>query len=245
MAENSRKNEFFERESIAIIAILAGMLLPALSSARERGRSASCINILKQYALANLMYADDNEVLCPVAAGSIYYYGTRNGSHGSFTYDFEKGGFLHAYTSANAMLCPTFGMAKGIYKAADADQVGGIGYNRLTWSGTTGSTDKSISNGLTKPGSIKRASEIVMFGDTAMFAGGDFSGTAYLVPNGVGMADDTGTVHFRHNNMANIAWCDGHVSAVRAKVKTAVNTGHFEDSYRHFWSDWTEESPTP
>jgi len=44
---------------IAIIAILAAMLLPALSSARERARSASCVNNLKQIATAHLMYTMD------------------------------------------------------------------------------------------------------------------------------------------------------------------------------------------
>ena len=46
---------------IAIIAILAAILLPALNSARERGRSASCINNMKQNGNALLMYADDND----------------------------------------------------------------------------------------------------------------------------------------------------------------------------------------
>ena len=46
---------------IAIIAILAAILLPALNSARERGRAASCISNQNQIAKALIMYADDYE----------------------------------------------------------------------------------------------------------------------------------------------------------------------------------------
>ena len=46
---------------IAIIAILAAMLLPALSAARERARSANCLAKLKQCGLALTMYANDNK----------------------------------------------------------------------------------------------------------------------------------------------------------------------------------------
>ena len=44
---------------IAIIAILAAILLPALNSARERGRTASCVSNLKQMGTAVATYADD------------------------------------------------------------------------------------------------------------------------------------------------------------------------------------------
>ncbi len=45
---------------IAVIAILAGMLLPALARAKAKGRHAACLNNLRQISLGTTMYAQDN-----------------------------------------------------------------------------------------------------------------------------------------------------------------------------------------
>lgn len=52
---------------IAIIAILAGMLLPALSKAKEGGRSAVCKSNMRQITLGVMTYADDNADYFPWA----------------------------------------------------------------------------------------------------------------------------------------------------------------------------------
>ena len=50
---------------IAIIAILAAMLLPALSRAKESGKRIACINNLHQLNLALQIYKDDNQGVYP------------------------------------------------------------------------------------------------------------------------------------------------------------------------------------
>jgi prepilin-type N-terminal cleavage/methylation domain-containing protein/prepilin-type processing-associated H-X9-DG protein len=67
---------------IAIIAILAAMLLPALSKAREKARSISCVSNIKQINLGAIMYADDNKGFLP---GTPENGGAKNTSGGAWT----------------------------------------------------------------------------------------------------------------------------------------------------------------
>ena len=61
---------------IAIIAILAAMLLPALSKAKQRAWTTSCNSNLHQIGLGMRMFADDNNELYPESGNKIYWGAT-------------------------------------------------------------------------------------------------------------------------------------------------------------------------
>ena len=65
---------------IAIIAILAGMLLPALNSARDRAKTSSCLANLKQHGLVHLGYALEFDGWAQIP------YGKGSGTQGHYYY---------------------------------------------------------------------------------------------------------------------------------------------------------------
>ena len=70
---------------MAIIAILAAMLLPALNKARDRAKSTTCLNNLKQLGLAHVAYMGDSDDFLGTSAKDFtggdldaHYYGWAN-----------------------------------------------------------------------------------------------------------------------------------------------------------------------
>src|SRR4051812_38860259 len=80
---------------IAIIAILAALLLPALSMAKEEGKSAKCKSNLHQIGIAVQMYAHDNE---------DYFYYRLDGNN---TPEIPNGGKWTVNPNSSVMLPPT------------------------------------------------------------------------------------------------------------------------------------------
>lgn len=89
---------------ISIIATLAGMLLPALSRAREAARRATCINNEKQIGLACIMYSQDYGELPDTVAPNQY---ANNRIRSVAQSKIGLGHLILDYISTDLMVCPS------------------------------------------------------------------------------------------------------------------------------------------
>ncbi len=100
---------------VAIIAILAALLLPALARAKSAAKRVRCVSNLHQLGLAVHFYWDDNGGKCfryggtTTNNGQLYWFGwIGQGAEGSRIYDATQGA-LHPYLKGRGVeLCPAF-----------------------------------------------------------------------------------------------------------------------------------------
>ncbi len=91
---------------IAIIAVLIGILLPALSKARETGRSVVCLSNLRQVFVACRAYADENKGVGP-ALGVPYTELPNWGMVVQQSFGVTGTTSAELYTERSALVCPT------------------------------------------------------------------------------------------------------------------------------------------
>jgi prepilin-type N-terminal cleavage/methylation domain-containing protein/prepilin-type processing-associated H-X9-DG protein len=208
---------------IAIIAILAAILFPVFARAREKARQASCQSNLKQIALAALMYGQDYDetyVRQRIEVGT-----PTNGQATSYTW----GDMVMPYMkNMNLLDCPSSGRKISIVSIAG----GGLnnlnrgqysyGLNVAYWGGRAGSASGPTANhvaGATMP-QVAKPAETVWFVD---YTGSYEAAAQYDVP-AAAIAVPLNTSMYRHNDIVNTAFCDGHVKAMNKGSLTATHT---------------------
>lgn len=215
---------------IAIIAILAGLLLPALSKAREKGRQAVCINNARQLTLAFVMYTQDYDGCFPPA------YVIAPDWSWTDSWDFytvwgdpaaTKGGIISSYCPGGKVWqCPSF-------KDVGSDRpYTGYAYN-ATYLGVAPFEETTLGRKSAKIDRIRKPSETVLLVDGAIWnifvTPNQTTGTNYLRAPSDPMHAYGPNVHFRHNGFANVAFCDGHVESIGMKYNVSSYDSNLGD----------------
>ena len=206
---------------IAIIAILAAILLPALNSARERGRSADCLSKMKQLSTAFISYSDAHEDYLPASGirhtsnvAKSVTWGTALKPFINYEY---AGDWTASRISNNSQLflCPSLEEAS-TYRFDAKTPTGGrdihrmaFAYNmRLSWA---------------KTNRLTNSSNALMLIDAARYHGfyyrnanDNFALYKSMVPQVIGK---------RHNDNANMLFADGHATSATDVDQKQVELG--------------------
>ena len=215
---------------IAIIAILAAMLLPALSAARERAKATTCTGSLKNLALGLNMYADNSNdyypssYTCDLVASTDYY---------GWSYFLAVGGYIPV--GDKIPTADTAPANASLFLCASATQnwhrrfVYSYGLNHGQVSAKSGSEKYLGPTGSDGYVFIKRNK---MFGEDAADGRMPLGGDSIQVADNSQLSNQTCTLkttgnggvtsakgkamHLRHSNRANAFYADGHCESLAA-----------------------------
>ncbi len=230
---------------IAIIAILAGMLLPALNTAREKARSISCIGNMRQVSSGHILYQNDFNGWYVPMSKAAYTKNWGDDTDQVWAYQFYTLSYLK---SPKPYYCPTLwnyytlpsikGSSTSIFNtyqtSASAWRMVGYSYNGFFGGWQNANTDYTGISRLAKNSKVKHPMRKPVLMESLADSTGLISTSdhyaLHIFNGGWTGSYNTSAVwlnfaspHGRKNVLAdtlpggngNIAWADGHVSSMR------------------------------
>ena len=203
---------------VSIIAILAGMLLPALNAARGKARTISCSSNLKGFALGMTTYAgDSNDYSTPnYQENGVWRYWVSNLYYRKLMQQNETPNDTNHMCWNKALRCPEAGSPPGWEVAYAKD-----GKVPLSKAYSMVAADPGWQNGALRFADICEPSRAYLFLDgkieTARYLLPPYGPEGYFTVGGE-TTDQTPNPAPRHNARYNVAHWDGHVSSKSASL---------------------------
>ena len=200
---------------IAIIAILAAMLLPALAKAREKARNISCVSNLKQLLLGATMYAEANEDNLPPVQNTGYSEYVDLSTTGDSWY-----GLINFYvTNTKTFECPADTAKSGATKGSgNATTEFGLSYGMNGVSNATAAANYGTCAKVAPNLTVENPSITLMMGDAGV-------GCVALYPY-VGTAIEAENfLAYRHGDRFNANFFDGHAESFTNKINADAYSG--------------------